>query len=169
MAGLSESHPRAQRLRITLAQAPRRLPPPEFAMVCNENISHRLVFAGWSVMELTKIGQGSDSEPAGLQSPSRGLLFISRREEGGQKQAERLWASSRVAAACFSLFQEQDSGAMAGGAGKRIKHPRARTGTDTLQAHTRPDETLEAADEGAEAVGRSIELVFGDGQEEQGG
>ena len=58
---------------------------------------------------------------------------------------------------------------MAGGAGKRSKHPRARTGTDTLQAHTRPDETLEAADEGAEAVGRSIELVFGDGEEGEGG
>ena len=81
----------------------------------------------------------------------------------------RLWARSRVAAACFSLFQEQESGAMAGGAGKRSKHPRARTGTDTLQAHTRPDETLEAADEGAEAVGRSIELVFGDGEEGEGG
>ena len=53
------------------------------------------------------------------------------------------------AAACFSLFQEQRSGVMAGGAGKRSKHPRARTGTDTLQAQTRPDETLEAADEGA--------------------
>ena len=106
---------------------------------------------------------------------SSGLLLISRgKEESGQaagslKLRRRLWALSRVAAACFSLFQEQECGAMAGGAGKRSKHPRARTGTDSLQAHTRPDETLEAADEGAEAVGRSIELVFGDGQEEQGG
>jgi hypothetical protein len=52
---------------------------------------------------------------------------------------------------------------MAGGAGKRSKHPRARTGTNNLQAHTRPNEALEAADEEVEAVGRSIELVFGDG------
>ena len=58
---------------------------------------------------------------------------------------------------------------MAGGAGKRSKHPRARTGTNTFQAHTRPDETFEAGDEGARAVGRSIELVFSDGQDEQGG
>jgi hypothetical protein len=58
---------------------------------------------------------------------------------------------------------------MAGGAGKRSKHPRARTGTDTLQTHTRPDETLEAADEGAEVVGRWIELVFGDGEGREGG
>ena len=72
------------------------------------------------------------------------------KEESGQaagslKLRRRLWARSRVAAAGFSLFQEQESGAMAGGAGKRSKHPRARTGTATLQAHTRPDETLEAA------------------------
>ena len=103
---------------------------------------------------------------------SSGFLLISRGEKrvaSCRQLRRRLWARSRVAAACFSLFQEQESGAMAGGAGKRSKHPRARTGTDTLQAHTRPDETLEAADEGAEAVGRSIELVFGDGKEGEGG
>ena len=102
---------------------------------------------------------------------SSGFLLISRGEKrvaSCRQLRRRLWAGSRVAAACFSLFQEQESGAMAGGAGKRSKHPRARTGTDTLQAHTRPDETLEAADEGAEAVGRSIELFFGDGQMQQG-
>ena len=58
-------------------------------------------------------------------------------------------------------FREH-SETMEGGAGKRSKNQRARTGTNSLQAHTRPDETLEVADEGGQ-VGRSIELVFGDG------
>lgn len=71
---------------------------------------------------------------------------------------------------CFSVLQEQHPEATAGGAGKRSKHQRARTGTNTLKAHVRPDETLEAVDEGAQ-LGRSIELVLvmGDGHDEQDG
>ena len=58
---------------------------------------------------------------------------------------------------------------MAGGAGKRRHHNCERTGENALTPDSRPDETVEAADEGAQVAGRPVELVFGDGQEEQGG
>jgi hypothetical protein len=77
-----------------------------------------------------------------------------------------LWINAEALAETHLELEFSVLEAMAGGADKRSKHT-----SGSLQVYSRPDEALQLTlpDQGAQVVGRSIELVFGDGQEEAGG